>query len=401
MTADQGPAGTVSAMCAQQRAQGLIDFGADEGADRSALPAYQAFLSQVDRYPVLSPEEQLDLVRTYQAAEEDRRILAEGDPRDRRAVVKARRKVRAAEEALELLVGSNLRLVLLIARELGQERRGDKVFEILPDLVQEGNLALMDAVKRFDPTLGTPFHTYAGLKIRQYVRDALAAQSTVKVPDSWTKLAKIASGVRGELHAELGRSPTIDEIKERAYETCMAWAYRHLPDGYDDPEEAALAVLRKQGILAALKNIEEVLRLVGTSASLDAPVGDEDSGTTLRDTIADAAEDTGMAEVERAELREALMLALSGFSDREREIILLRYGFDGSEPWTYTRLGQRFGVSSERIRQLEQRVLKKMASPHAQYVHLAAHLDSQVDQAIEDTEEDTSTLQRLRALRTG
>src|SRR5690606_6733306 len=160
-------------------------------------------------------------------------------------------------------------------------------------------------------------HTFAAQRIRQFVRDALNKQGMIGVPDSWTKLARITVGIRSELQAETGKEPTIDEIRERAFEHCMAWAYDHLPDGYDDPEEAALAGLRTQGLLPALQDTDEVLRLPATSGSLDAPIGDDEASGTYGELIVDEHADPGFGEVERAELREALMLALGGFPDRE------------------------------------------------------------------------------------
>lgn len=391
-----------------QDARALNDeFGSELGdferfGDMSALakvPAYKAYLAKVDNYPVLSPEAQLELVVQVQDGQAAAEKLKTIDPKDRVTATRLRRKARQGEEAMEFLVGSNLRLVLMIAREIGASRKGDRLYEILPDLVQEGNLGLMEAVRRFDPARGTPFHTFAAQRIRQFVRDALNKSGMINVPDSWTKLARIVVGVRSELQAELGRDPSIEEIRERAFEHCMAWAYPRIPDGYDDPEEGALAVLRKQGLLRALQDIEEVLQLTAMAGSLDAPLSesDEDSGS-FGDMLPDDQADPGFGEVERAELREALMLALGGFPDREREIIMLRYGFVDGEVWTYAKLGERFGVSSERIRQLEQRVLERLASPHAQYVHLSAHLESQVDVAVEESETRTA-VNRMRQRR--
>lgn len=377
----------------------LGDF--ERFGDMSALakvPAYKAYLAKVDNYPVLSPEAQLELVIQVQEGQAAAEKLKTIDPKDRVSATRLRRKARQGEEAMEFLAGSNLRLVLMIAREIGASRKGDRLYELLPDLVQEGNLGLMEAVRRFDPSRGTPFHTFAAQRIRQFVRDALNKQGMIGVPDSWTKLARITVGIRSELQAETGKEPTIDEIRERAFEHCMAWAYDHLPDGYDDPEEAALAVLRKQGLLRALQDIDEVLRLTATSGSLDAPIGDDEDSGTYGELIVDEHADPGFGEVERAELREALMLALGGFPDREREIIQLRYGFVDGEVWTYAKLGERFSVSSERIRQLEQRVLERLASPHAQYVHLSAHLESQVDDSVEASE-NRSVVNRMRQRR--
>lgn len=369
----------------------LADFVHRAGSnDQVRLPAYRAFKSQIDQYPVLSREAQDDLFLKIQQGRAARARLEEMAAGGKRDIVQERRHkraVRAGEEATEYLVGSNLRLVLVIAGDLASKRLGDRAFSLLPDLVQEGNLGLMTAIERFDLSYGVPFYTYAAKYIRQHVRDALVIDKHIKVPTSWVRVSRIAAGVTSRLKAENKTDPSMEEVWEQTYEYCMEWAYKRVPAAYaDDPEAGAKAVLKKQGILSALNDLDEVLRLTQHMTELDAPVGhDGDSVTTVGELYVDTTVDEGAYDgAELEELREALLRALDGLKDREREIILLRYGFEDGERWTYARLGERFGITAERIRQIEQKVLSRLATPTAQHTHLSSFLDSRVDQAIDD-----------------
>ncbi len=369
--------------------QELVDFVRRAGnSDMAKMPAYRAFKSQIEQYPVLSREAQNELFAQIEVGRDARAKLEElGVGGDAVRVRRLRKKIRDGESAMEYLVGSNLRLVLVIAGDLASQRFGDRAFTMLPDLVQEGNLGLMEATQKFDPSYGVPFYTFAANHIRQGVREALTQDKHIRVPTSWVRVSRIAAGVSSRLEAEMQRDPTLEEIRQGAYEYCMEWAYQRIPAEHEgNPEEGALSVLRKQGILSALNNLDKVLNITRHSGALDAPVGEEGGGTTVGDQIASPSQATGaFDEAELEELHESLMLALGGLKEREREIVLLRYGFKDGERWTYSKLGETFNVTAERIRQIEQKVLSRLASPTAQYVHLSSFLDSQIDSAIDQT----------------
>lgn len=366
----------------------MINRAVNSDAKLERLPAFRAFRSQIDRYPLLSAQGQSELFERVAAGREARAQIADLEAQDnltsreRVTLQRARKKVREADEALEYLIGSNLRLVITIAGELAAARMGDRAWTQLPDIVQEGNLGLMEAVERYNPSHGVPFATYAAYYIRERVRKALAADKPMTVPISWTRVARIAAGISNKLVAELGRDPTIDEIRQAVLEYCIERTYER---GKAQTEEEALEVLKTQGTLSAIRKLDEVLNYTQRAVELDAPVGDDSGGTTIGD-LQYVEDDTAGAfdSAELAELREALFLALGGLKEREREIILLRYGFVDNERWTYARLGERFGVTAERIRQIEQKVLKRLSSPHAQYVHLSSFLDSQIDRILDE-----------------
>lgn len=366
----------------------MINRAVNSDAKLERLPAFRAFRSQIDRYPLLSAQGQSELFERVAAGREAREQIADLEAQDnltsreRVTLQRARKKVREADEALEYLIGSNLRLVITIAGELAAARMGDRAWTQLPDIVQEGNLGLMEAVERYNPSHGVPFATYAAYYIRERVRKALAADKPMTVPISWTRVARIAAGISNKLVAELGRDPTIDEIRQAVLEYCIERTYER---GKAQTEEEALEVLKTQGTLSAIRKLDEVLNYTQRAVELDAPVGDDSGGTTIGD-LQYVEDDTAGAfdSAELAELRESLFLALGGLKEREREIILLRYGFVDNERWTYARLGERFGVTAERIRQIEQKVLKRLSSPHAQYVHLSSFLDSQIDRILDE-----------------
>lgn len=367
--------------------------------DAERLPALDAYLRRVEQIPRLEPEEQAELVATYQRSRQAARDLEEGRL-EGRAASRARREVRRGDAALEQVVASNFRLVLTIAKELAVERFGaQKGLSLLDDLMAEGNLALTEAAQSYDPDKDPrrvpSFPTYAARSIRDRVRASLARHgSQVRIPPSWSRVRRIAHMRIPQLESELGRPPSREEIKAALLERCYDWALERLTDeqrrlSEQQQRELAEAKLRKQGMLGAIDNLDEVLQAPQRLASLDAPVGD-DTTATLADFQSDTYEDPGR-EVELEELREALQVAMSHLTDRERTILLLRYGMVDDEPWTYERISDQFGVTAERIRQIERAVLDRMSSPLAQFAHLQSHLPH-----LEDDRDQDSAVGMLR-----
>lgn len=348
------------------------------------LSALSAFQRSADRWPPLNPQQQLDLATVYRAAVAARIELATRNPkgRDRKRLEELASK---EQNAMEHLCASCWKLAWLIVREQAEERFGrDRASEMLPDLMAEANTALVAAVRDFDPERTPKFGTYAARVIRDHTRAVLSKEGYVRLAPSWNRVKRIAAARMPELVSELGRQPTIAELQADLLARCMEWAYRKLTDEQRKlpaPQQKALcmAKLKKQGMIGAIRDIEDVLQAAQSVVSLDQPVGDGEAGTTLGDLVIHQENDSTFDSVELDELRRNLLAALSSLSDREKEIVLLRYGFDGSDGWTYSAIAERYNVTSERIRQIERAALTKLASPHGQFAGLGAFLPGRTE----------------------
>ena len=349
--------------------------GGSSGASVSALSAFQR---SADRFAPLSPDEQLLFIARHREVREKlTKLRAANRTRDLDRV----RGLDAEENRLvEHLCASCWRLAWVIVREQAEERFGrDRATDMLPDLLGEANYALVKAVQDFDPTQTPKFATYAARVIRDHTRAVLSREGYMRLAPSWGRVKRLATTRMPELIHELGRKPTTEELQEDLMKRCLEWAEDHLTDDQkvlpaSQRKKLALAKLRKQGMLGAIRDIEEILVVSQSVVSLDGAVG-EDGGATLGDTVISAGPDNLMDDVERGELHDAIMAALGGLTDREREIVLLRYGFDGSEGWTYSAIADRFGVSSERIRQIERGALEKLGGTDGGFAAFAGYLN--------------------------
>ncbi len=358
----------------------LVARAEQQPYDASALTALSAFQRSAERFPPLTPDEQLQMVAQIRAAEQAIARLDTGQctGRERRQLLQ---QAGERDRLVEHLCASCWRLAWLIVREQAEERFGrERSADTLPDLMAEANTALVQAVRDFDPSQTPKFATYAARVVRDHTRAVLGRDGYLRLAPSWSRIKRIAATRTPELAEELGRRPTTEELQEDLLDRCLEWAYDRLSaDQQQLPqpqrEQLAMAKLRKQGMLGAIRDIEEVLLVSQTMASLDQPVGD-DGGSSLSSILPE--ENTGQTfdTTELSELRSTLLQALDALSEREREIVLLRYGFDGSDGWTYAAIAERFSVSSERIRQIERAALGKLSSPHGQFAAIAGFLEN-------------------------
>jgi len=259
-----------------------------------------------------------------------------------------------ADEASAAIIRANLRLVVSVAkRYMG---RGISFL----DLIQEGNLGLLRAVNKFDPRRGYKFSTYATWWIRQSINRAIAEQArTIRIPvhlfESITRILRIQRA----LTQQLGREPTNEELA--------------LEVGYLPPEDLQ-AILRSKAEeipldpvvqrhwdLATLK-IDRVLRSSEEPVSLEGPVGDEDS-SQLGDFIEDVDALEPLDAASREMLREQIQHALAALSERERQVLELRFGLVDGKDHTLEEVSRYFNVTRERIRQIEAKALRKLRHP--------------------------------------
>lgn len=363
----------------------LIDLEAEYeklSSVSAGLSALSAFQKKADRFPPLNNEQQLELAKVYRNSIPYREIIKSGKKLTKREEREAIDFVNKGDAAMEHLCASCWRLAWLLVREQAEKRFGkDRSVDLLPDLMAEANTALVKSVTDFDPNQTPKFHTYAARVIRDHLRAVLSREGYLKLAPSWVRVKRMAVTLIPELTSKFNRSPTTQELQEALLQRCLEWADDHLTDEQRSlPEfernEARMAKLRKQGMLGAVRDIDEVLIASQPVSSLDAPAGSEAGGTTVGDLLPGQSSDSMFDSVEYKELQSALVQALNTLSEREREILLLRHGFIDGKDWTYGDIADKYNVTSERIRQIEKTALNKLASPHGQFVSLSSFLPS-------------------------
>ncbi|MER6910985.1 RNA polymerase sigma factor [Streptomyces sp. NPDC000594] len=309
--------------------------GSGSGSPSSDL--FRQYLREIGRIPLLTAAEEVELARRVEAglfAEE--KLASTPDLNSSRLAVDLDRLVVMGRMAKRRLIEANLRLVVSVAK-----RYVGRGLTML-DLVQEGNLGLIRAVEKFDYTRGYKFSTYATWWIRQAMSRALADQArTIRVPVHVVELINRVVRVQRRMLQEQGSEPT--------------------------PEEVAAQ------LDLAPERVSEVLRLAQEPVSLHAPVGEEDD-VALGDLIEDGDAASPVESAAFLLLREHLEAVLSTLGERERKVVQLRYGLVDGRPRTLEEIGRIFGVTRERIRQIESKTLNKLRD-HAFADQLRGYLD--------------------------
>jgi RNA polymerase primary sigma factor len=299
-----------------------------DAQDLSGIPVDDAvglYFGEMSREPLLTPEEEVQLAKRLEQGREARRQMdLNGHNLGERARLEC--LIARGKQARERLVKANTRLVVSVAkryRGLG-----------LPflDLIQAGNLGLIRAADRFDYRRGYKFGTYATWWIRQAVTRSLSQHGrTIRVPvhmgDRIRKLIRTAQRVE----QDLGHQPIPEEIAEEA--------------GLDADE------------------VRWMLRVSSRPMSLEKPVGDEENASELGDFIEDENEPSPSQRVERVQLREELERMLSALPAREARILRLRFGLEGDRTYTLQEIGEKLGVSRERVRQIQKQALGRLRHP--------------------------------------
>lgn len=237
----------------------------------------------------------------------------------------AKKKTEGNDNAKDRLIEANLRLVVSIAK-----RYTGRGMSFL-DLVQEGNLGLIKGVEKFDYTKGYKLSTYATWWIRQSVTRALADQArTIRVPVHMVETINKMSKMQRKLTLELGYEPSVSELAE------------------------ALEMTEDK--------VMEIMQIAREPASLETPIGEEDD-SNLGDFVADNNVVTPEGNVESVMLREHIDALLGDLKERERQVIVLRFGLEDGHPRTLEEVGKEFNVTRERIRQIEAKALRKLRNP--------------------------------------
>jgi len=285
------------------------------------------YLKEIGKVPLLTAKEEVTLAKRIEAGEKAAETLEreeESLPRDE--VRKLRRVERDGMNAKKKLVEANLRLVVSIAkRYVGRGM-------LFLDLIQEGNLGLIRAVEKFDYRKGFKFSTYATWWIRQAITRAIADQArTIRIPVHMVETINKLIRIQRQLLQELGREPMPEEIADEMGLT---------------PEK-----------------VREILKISQEPVSLETPIGEEED-SQLGDFIEDQEAEVPADAASFSLLQEQLQEVLDTLSERERKVIERRFGLIDGHPRTLEEVGRVFGVTRERIRQIESKTLSKLRHPN-------------------------------------
>ena len=287
------------------------------------------YLKEIGKVPLLTARQEVDLAMKIEAgllaADELENAAQQGVALERAEVRRLERIERIGIEAKKQLVEANLRLVVSIAkRYVGRGM-------LFLDLIQEGNLGLIRAVEKFDYGKGFKFSTYATWWIRQAITRAIADQArTIRIPVHMVETINKLIRIQRQLLQELGREPTPEEIGDKMEMTA--------------------------------ERVREILKISQEPVSLETPIGEEED-SQLGDFIEDGEAVVPPDAASFSMLQEQLAKVLDSLSERERKVIELRFGLEDGHPRTLEEVGREFGVTRERIRQIESKTLCKLRHP--------------------------------------
>jgi RNA polymerase primary sigma factor len=304
-------------LAAEAEVDNVIDESADL-LDQATSDAVYRYFRDVGGHRLLTHNEEIEYSRSVRAGLEVRKQLEAGEEDTPELHLILER----AKVSREKLIRHNLRLVVSIAKKYRASGLP------LIDLIQEGNIGLMTAVERYDPELGYRFSTYATFWIRQAIGRAVANLSrTIRVPVHMHDLISKVRRTEAQLEQVYGRPATDQELAET--------------------------------LELDVERIEQARSAIPRTSSLDKPIG-EDGESTIGDLLPDPQSDEVVDQAVTSAIRDQIRRSLEHLTERERGVLILRFGLGGQQPQTLAEIAEHYGISRERVRQIEKEALSKL-----------------------------------------
>ena len=325
----------------------------------AASDPVRMYLREIGQVPLLAAEDEVRLAKAINSGMVAEERLSDNGSIPADELAELEREILQGNRARRSLAEANLRLVVSVAkRYMG---RGMSFL----DLIQEGNIGLLKAVEKFDHTMGYKFSTYATWWIRQAISRSIADQArTIRIPVHMVETISHLIRTQRRLQQELGRDPTPEDIALDAEMSNIV--------GLEEEEREIILLARanrerldpimSRKLRRASNRVEQILRISLEPMSLETPVGSEEDsylGDFIKDETMPEPDDAASAQL----LREQLRTILKSLNPRERQVLEMRFGLKDGQSHTLEEVGQAFGVTRERIRQIEAKALRKLRHP--------------------------------------